>query len=121
MAEQEQQCEPWCQVGSAYPECIHMVSSTSAALPVSIMKNPGEPARVVIFLAERFQKEPPLVSLDEVQAQALSTMLAFAAPSPPTAELGVALAKAAAVLFQQRGEPDVGPYPGAFNPWKPDR
>lgn len=108
---------PWCRDPHEGDMCFRDTSWKADPLQVSLVFHRKTSYLFLLVCRDGM----PGATLDPVTAQALSAMLAFAAPSPPTAALGVALQRAAALAFTLLGQPEVGPAEGAINPWKSER
>lgn len=109
--------EPWCRSGHDNAVCVRMTSWPDAPVEVWLYYHRERDTLHIRIVRQGM----PSVFLDPVDAQALSAMLAFVAPSEHTAALGVALQEAAGLVFVPLGHPAVGPAKGAVNPWVPQR
>lgn len=113
MSEDTKPHSPWCRTAHDDAVCVRRVSWPDAPVEVWLYADQAKNS-----LHVRISRQGvPSVFLGPIDAQALATMLAFVAPSPSTAALGVALQDAAGLVFVPMGHPAVGPAKGAINPW----
>lgn len=104
----------WCREDEPHRVCWRVTSWPDMPARVSACFSRGRGHAYVYVKRDGI----PGVGLEPHNAQALSTVLAFLAPSQHTAGLGIALQEAAALIFRAEGKPDVGTVEGAINPWK---